>query len=100
MNFRNRFKRYQPSGRRADIGLREIGRALLEFRIVLDDDLILVRRRIERCDLTRPELTIERIPHLIFGKAKRRRLVAIDIDGELRISDLQIRSYVAQNFEM
>src|ERR1700682_3407580 len=99
-NLGDGFDRHQASARRADIGLREIGGARLKFRVVLDDDLVLVRRGIKGRDLARAELAIERTSQLILGEAERRRLVAIDVDRKLRIGDLQIGGDVAEEIDL
>jgi hypothetical protein len=66
----------------------QLGRIALVPGIELHDDPVLVRRRVDRRDLARPIAAVERVLDLIGAHPQHRRLVAIDVDRDLRARDL------------
>ena len=62
----------------------------------LQDDLVVVGRRVDRRDLARAEGVVQFLAHLIDGDAVDRRLLAVDLDRHLRILDVEIGGDVEQ----
>ena len=71
----------------------EIG---LEFGLALQDDLIVVGRRVDRRHLPGAEGVEQFLADLIDRDAVDRRLLAVDLDRHLRILDVEIDGDVAQ----
>ena len=86
-------------GRRAvglDEDLRQARRIGAELGRGLEDDLIVVARRIDRRDLARAEGVEQLLADLIDGDAVDRRLLAVDLDRHLRIGDVEVGGDVEQ----
>src|SRR4029079_4388753 len=78
----------------------EILRALLELRLGLENDLVIVCRRIDGRDLPRAECVIELLAHLIDRDAIDRRLLAIDLDRHLWILYVEIGRDIKQSGDL
>ena len=66
------------------------------FGLHLQDYLIFIRGGINRRDLARAIGAVQRVFDLLRGNAERRGFVAIDIDVELWILDLNVARHVEQ----
>ena len=76
--------------RRLEIEQRQRRRIGLELRRELEQHLVFVDRRVDRRDPARAVGVVERVLDLVGGDAERRRLVAIDLDVDLRAGDLEV----------
>ena len=72
----------------------------LEVPLGLDDHLIIVRRRVDGRDLARAEGVVERVADLIGRHAENARAIAVDLDGALRVAQLQVDVHVAQDRDL
>ena len=89
-------ERNECAAARADIQQRQCRRIGLIARLELHHHPILVVWRIYRRDLARAVRVIQRAFDRLRRNAQRGGLVAIDIDGDLRLRDLQIARHVDQ----
>ena len=80
--------------RRFEIEQRQRGRIVLELRRELEQHFVLVHRRVDRRHPARPVGVVERALDLVRRHAERRRLVAVDLDVDLRAGDLEIARQV------
>src|SRR6185437_3911227 len=87
---RDRRKRNRLVVRGAEIKFQQIGRRLLVFGVDFENHLIIVRRLIDRRDLPDAIGAIKRAAHLIDRDVQRRGEVAIDLDDELAVFQLQV----------
>ena len=69
-------------------------------RQALQNDLIVVGRRVDGRDLPGAEGVEQFLPDLVDGDAVNRRLLAIDLDRHLRILDVEIGGDVAQPVDL
>ena len=67
-----------------------------ELRLRLQDDLVVVGRRVDGRDLARAEGVEQLLADLIDGDAVDRRLLAVDVDRHLRILDVEVGGDVEQ----
>ena len=70
--------------------------SLLELRRDPQDHLILIVRRVDLRDLPRAVGVVERVLDLVRGQAERRQLVAVHLDGDLRVLELQVAADVLE----
>ncbi len=68
-----------------DVQLGELGRIVLILRQQFGDHVVLVVGRVDQAGLTSAVRRVQRVGNLVGRHAKRVRLVAIDVDGELRV---------------
>ena len=68
----------------------------LKFRHGFENDLIVVDRRVDGGDLAHAEGVVELLADLIDGDAVDRRLLAIDLDRDLRVLDVKVGGDVEQ----
>src|SRR4029078_577569 len=78
----------------------EILRALLELRLGLENDLVIVCTRIDGRALPRAECVIELRAHMIARAAIDRRLLAIDLDRHLWILYVEIGRDIKQSGDL
>ncbi len=95
--FGHRIQRDGLVVRRLHIELGQIGRIDAELRLRLQDDLVVVGRHVDGADLTRAIGVVELVAHLIDGDAVDRGLLAVDVDGHLRVLDVEIGGDVEQS---
>ena len=95
--FRHRIQRNGLVVRRLHVELGKIGRIDAELRLRFQDDLIVVGRHVDGADLTRAVGVVELVAHLIDGDAVDRGFLAVDVDGHLRILDVEIGGDVEQS---
>ena len=95
-HLRHRIERNGAALRGLHIELREIGGIDAEFRLRLHDDLIVVGRHVDGADLPRAIGIEQLVTHLIYGDAEHRGLLAVDLDGQLRILYVEIVGDVEQ----
>src|SRR5579862_1344390 len=93
---RHRIERDQRTAVGAYVKHRQRGRVHLELRQEFHDHPVLVRRRVNRRDLTRSVRVVERVLDRLGGHAERGRAIAVDLHGHLRLRDLQIAGDVDQ----
>ena len=79
------------------IELRKVRRIDAKLRLRLQDDLVVVGRHVDGADLARAIGVVELVAHLIDGDAVDRGLFAVDIDGHLRVLDVEIGGDVEQS---
>src|SRR5262249_58765174 len=94
---RYRVERYQLARLRAHVEQRKLGGIALVRRVELQDDPVLVGRRVDRRDLSRAVGAVERDLDLLGAHPEGRGLVAVDVDGYLRARDLQIRADILES---
>ena len=94
--FRNRVERDGLVVRGLQIELGQIGRVDAELGLCLEDDLIVVGWHIDGADLTSAIGVIKLVADLVDGDAVDRGLLAIDIDGHLRVLDIEVGGNVEQ----
>src|SRR6516165_6219381 len=73
---------------------------LLERRIDLQDNRVVVAGGIDGRDLPRPERIVESGANLLRREAEGRRLAAVDVEDGLWALNLQIQRYVLQHGEL
>ena len=85
---RHRVERHELARLRAHVQQGELVGVALVRGVELQDDPVLVRRRVDRGHLARAVGAVERALDLLGAHAKGRGLVAVDVDGDLRAHDL------------
>ena len=93
---RDRLERNQAPGIRPDVQQRHRRRIVLKLRRHLQDDLVLVVRRVDLRHLPRAVGVVQRILDLVRGESQRRDLVAVHVDRDLRVSQQQVAADVLQ----
>ena len=93
---RHRGQRHRRAVRRLEIDAVEVVRPGLVFRHAFQDHLVVVGRSIDGRDLARAEGIVQFLTHLIDRHAIDRRLLAVDLDGDLRILDIEIGGDIEQ----
>src|SRR5262249_20580462 len=78
----------------AYVDRREIGRLAAVLVLQLDDDVVLLALTLEAGDLAPAEQRLQRAPYRFDLHAHGYRLLAVDVDGELRLVELQVRIHV------
>ena len=86
----------QPAGSISNVEQRQGRRIFLELRGDLQNHLVLIVRRVNLRHLTRAVRVIERRFDLIGRQAQCRQLVAIHVDADLRVLQLQIAVHVLE----
>ena len=86
----------QIGDRGLDEDLRQAGRIDLILGIDLQNDLVVVDRRVDGRDLAGAEGVVEFLPDLIDRDAVDRRFFAVDLDRDLRVLDVEVAVDVAQ----
>ena len=71
-------------------------RSSLVTRAHLEDDVVLVRRRVDGGDLPRAVGVVERGLDLVGGDAEGGGLVAVDLHEDLRVGDLQVAGHIGE----
>src|ERR1039458_63943 len=82
-------KRHGGSVCRLEINARQVVRPDLKLRRGLKDYLIVVHRRVNGGNLAHTERIIQFLANLIDGDAVDRRLLAIDLNRDLRIPNVK-----------
>ncbi len=78
----------------------EIVGALLEFRFGLEDDLIIVRWRIDGRHLTRSEGVVKLLTNLVDRDPVDGRFLAIDLDRYLRVLHVKVGRDIEQSRDL
>ena len=86
----------RPAGVGLHVDLRQARRIGAEFRLGLEDDLVVVARRVDRRHLAGAEGVEQLLPDLVDGDAVDRRLLAVDLDHDLRVGDVEVGGDVEQ----
>ena len=97
---RHRLQRHRLAARGLQIDPRQRRDVGLEFRLALQDHLIVVVRRVDGRHLARAEGVEQLLAHLIDGDAVDRRLLAVDLDVHLRIAQIEVGADVTHHPEL
>ena len=93
---RDRLERNQPPRIRTDVQQRHRRRIVLKLRRHLQDDLVLVVRRVDLRDLSRAVGVVQRVLDLVRRESQRRDLVPVHVDRDLRVLQQQVAADVLQ----
>ena len=91
-----RGQRHELARDRPHVEQLDRGGVRLELGRELHDDLVLVGRRVDRRDLARAVGGVERVLDRLRRDAERGGAVAVDLDVDLRVAQLQVGRHVLQ----
>ena len=99
-HLRHRIERNGLVIRRLHIELGQIGRIDAKLRLHFQNDLVVVRGHVDGAHLPRAVSVEKLVADLVGGHAIDRGLLAVDLDRELRILDVEIGGDVLQSIDL